>query len=257
MGKATCKNPAGEPTRKQTWAIFCMTGEDMRKCKLTRQEVSNMIGDLKSKGDHTLPSGKKYTDKHGDESDFICTKAALKETANGLWEKSGKSNPMTVGAVVKSKKVPGNGSKPYDQSRWAVDLLAEAVAKGEESLKILIDSHKVVPMVVQQHADIFNDNSPVTEQWVVEGGACGFASIRVKCTNKASRKFISQLKKSGIAGGRNDFKEWSKSDYYGGYMKSFTRIGGQSLAYKTAYAYGFESVLAKAGIDTWVWTRMD
>jgi hypothetical protein len=121
----------------------------------------------------------------------------------------------------------------------------------------LIDSNKVKPMVVQQHAEVMNDSSPVTEQWVVQGGPCGFASIRVKCTNGPSRKFINQLKKNGLAGDRNTFKEWSKSDYYGGYMKSFTMIGGQSLAYKEAYAYAYAGVLDEAGINTWVWSRMD
>ena len=40
-------------------------------------------------------------------------------------------------------------------------------------------------------------------------------------------------------------------------MKSFSMVGGQSLAYKTAYAGAYSEVLAKEGIDTWIWTRMD
>lgn len=251
MGKNTCKNPTSEPTSRQTFAVFCLTGNDIRECELTRQEVSNMIGDLKSKGDHTLPAGKKFTDKHGDESNFICSKKALRETANKLWEQSGRVNPMSVGAVVKAKS---NGSS------WALDLIKQAETAGEESMKELIDSKAVVPMIVQQHENVADDNSPVQEQWVVEGGCCGFASIRVKCVNGPSRKFINQLKKAGLAGGDRYSgynTEWSKSDYYGGFMKSFSGIGGQSLAYKEAYAYAYEGVLAKAGINTWVWTRMD
>ena len=121
----------------------------------------------------------------------------------------------------------------------------------------LIDSNKVKPMVVAQHANPMDDSSEVTDSWIVPGGPCGFASIRVKCTNGPSRKFINQLKKAGLAGGENSFKEWSKSSYYGGFMKSFTLIGGQSLAYKTAYANAYAGVLEEAGINTWVWTRMD
>jgi hypothetical protein len=233
-----------------------MTGDDIRDIDLTREEVSKMIGDLKSKGDHTLPVGKYYTDKHGDKATFICTRAALNETSAKLMGRS--NHPMSVGAVLKSKK---NRKSKGDALRlscaWAVELLREAEAKGEESLKVLIDSQEVQPMIVEQHENVMDDSSPVKEQWVVPGGPCGFASIRVKCTNGKSRKFINQLKKAGLAGDQNTFKEWGKSDYYGGYMKSFTRIGGQSLAYKTAYAYGYESVLCKAGIDTWIWTRMD
>jgi len=255
MTKPTCKSPNAAPTSKQTFAVFCLTGNDVRGTDLTRQEMSNMIGDLKSKGDHTLPAGKKYIDKHGDESDFICTKAALRETANKLWKKSGRDNPMTVGAV--SNKTPGVGGKPYDDSRWALDLIKKAELAGEEALRKLIESKKVAPMVVQQHENMADDNSPVAQEWVVPGGPCGFAMIRVKMVNGPSRKFINQLKKAGLAGGRNSHRDWSKSDYYGGFMKSFSMVGGQSLAYKTAYAYAYEGVLAEAGINTWVWSRMD
>jgi hypothetical protein len=229
--KATCKNPNGDPTSKQTFAIFCMTRNDVRDVKMTRQEASNVIGALKSDGVATLPSG---TVIHHKDSKKVGVE-------------SGKA----------SKKVPGNGGKPYDKNRWALDLLKQADAAGERALKELIDSKKVKPMVVQQHADIADDNSPVTQQWVVGGGPCGFASIRVKCVNGPSRKFIAQLKKAGLAGGQNSHCEWNKSDYYGGFMKSFGLIGGQSLAYKSAYAYAYEGVLAGAGINTWVWTRMD
>ena len=255
--KFNCKNPEAAPTSKQTWAVKCMTGEDIRKADLTREEVSRMIGDLKSKGDHFLSEGKTYFSRFDEDTNFICTKAAMKEVGARLWEKAGKVNPLaaTVGAVVKSKA--RKKSTPRISTAWAEELCREAAAKGEESLKVLIDSNAVEPMVVQERADVMDDSSPVKEEWIVPGGPCGFASIRVKCTNGPSRKFINQLKKAGLAGDQNSFKEWSQSDYYGGYMKSFTMIGGQSLAYKTAYAYGFESVLAKAGIDTWIWTRMD
>jgi hypothetical protein len=238
-----------------------MTGEDIREVDLTRQEVSNMIGDLKSKGDHTLPAGKKYTDKHGDETDFICTKEALKKTANKLWDKE--TRPFTVGAVVENKKKLTRqeehklGLANKSSGIWALDLIKKAEAAGEEAMRALIDSKKVKPMVVQQHENMLDDNSPVKESWVVQGGPCGFASIRVKCTNGPSRKFINELKKAGLAGGQNSHKEWSKSDYYGGFMKSFTLIGGQSLAYKEAYAYAYAGVLNEADINTWVWTRMD
>jgi len=246
MKKFTCKDPNAEPTRKQTFAVFCLSGQDIRESNLTRQEVSNMISDLKDSGDHTLPKGKTY----GEGEDFICSKKNLRKTANKLWEKEGTSNPMTVGAVVKSK-ANSNGSS------WALDLIKKAEAAGAEAMQELIDSNEVAPMIVQQHADMMNDNSPVTEQWVVEGGCCGFASIRVKCTNGPSRKFISQLKKAGLAGGENSHKDWSKSSYYGGFMKSFSGIGGQSLAYKEAYAYTYANILTAEGINTWVWTRMD
>lgn len=234
MGKFTCKNPAGAPTRKQTFAVFCLTGQDIRDINLTRQEVSDLIGALKSTGKAVLPEGR-----------------VLKDNSITLYTKD-----RAKGGGVKSKARP---SKTI-AGTWASKLIKQAEQAGEKALQELIDSNKVRPMVVQQHADMTDDDSPVTEQWVVAGGPCGFASIRVKCTNGPSRKFINQLKKVGLAGGdrySGYHTEWSKSDYYGGYMKSFTLIGGQSLAYKSAYAYAYARVLEDAGIDTWVWTRMD
>lgn len=219
MRKTTCKNPKGEPTRKQTWAFFCMTKVDIRNETLTRQQVSNMIGELKSKGETTL-NGKLITSRSGKPS----------------------------------KK--SNGSKKSDSS-WALDLIRKAEAAGADAMEDLIASKKVKPMVVQEHANPMDDSSPVTSQWVVDGGPCGFASIRVMCKNGASRKFINQLKKAGLAGDENSHTEWSKSSYYGGYMKSFSLIGGQSLAYKTAYAGAYSKVLEAEGINTWIWTRMD
>jgi hypothetical protein len=224
-----------------------MTGQDIRESNLTREEVSNMISDLKDSGDHILPEGKTY----GDGEDFICTKENLKKTRDKLWDKE--TRPFTVKAVVESKKNHNsNGSKS-----WALGLIKKAEAEGERAMQELIDSNRVKPMIVQQHANVMDDSSEVTEQWVVPGGPCGFAAIRVKCTNGPSRKFINQLKKAGLAGDVNSHCEWHKSDYYGGFMKSFTLIGGQSLAYKTAYANAYAEVLEQAGINTWVWTRMD
>ena len=246
MGTTRCKNPNALPTSRQTWAVFCMTGQDIRDCGLTREEVSAMIGALKTKGEYFLPEGKTY----GDGEDFICTKAKLRETANGLWAKSGRSNPMTVKAVVASKK-----SKPKKNTSWATDLLEKAHEAGQKALEAI--KPKVAPMVVEQHVDQLDDNSPVAQSWVVEGGPCGFAFVRVKCTNGPSRKFISELKKKGLAGDQNSFKDWSKSDYYGGFLYSFTMVGGQSLAYKEAYAGAFTNVLLNAGLDAYMFSRMD
>lgn len=174
-------------------------------------------------------------------SDII---SALKDGKEVQW-------PDGSGSKVKAKSNGTAGDDVY------FALLKNAEKAGEEAMEKLIASKKVAPMVVQQHADPMNDNSKVVEEWVVPGGPCGFASIRVKAVNGPSRKFINWLKRKGLAGDQNSFCDWTKSDYYGGYMKSFTLIGGQSLAYKEAYARAYSGVLKSAGINTWVWSRMD
>lgn len=242
---AKCKSPNAEPTRKQTWAVFCMTGQDIRESKLTRGEVSNMISDLKDSGDHFLPKGKTY----GDGEDFICTKANLKKTKDRLWDKETK--PFTVKSVLKHK-----ASKSAPRNDWAEDLHRGACAAGMKAMQELIDSNKVVPMVVQEHTNMLDDSSPVKQEWVVQGGACGFAWVKVKCSNGPSRKFINQLKKAGIAGGENSHCTWSKSSYHGGFL-FWIHEGGQSMAYKEAYARGYSEVLEKEGINVFWQSRMD
>lgn len=41
------------------------------------------------------------------------------------------------------------------------------------------------PMVVQQHANMMNDRSPVVKEWYVSEGACGFAWVNVYPRNSS------------------------------------------------------------------------
>lgn len=100
----------------------------------------------------------------------------------------------------------------------------------------------VTPMVVSQHADVFNDASPVKKQWVVESGVCGFAGIAVK--------------------GNSAFGRWAKaqgkarSHYPSGLYISVSDYG-QSLTRKEAYAHAFAGVLNGAGVSAYSESRMD
>ena len=67
-------------------------------------------------------------------------------------------------------------------------------------------SAQVVPMVVSQHENPLNDNSPVTKQWYVGEGVCGFAWINFKPGN---HPFVNWLKEH--LGSHGTYK-----DYYGG-----------------------------------------
>lgn len=242
---AKCKNPKAEPTRKQTYAVFCMTGEDIRNCGLNRGEVSNMIGDLKSKGDHSLPAGKYYTDKSGDKEDFICTKKALRETANALWEKSGRKNPMSVGVF----KLVEGGSNP----KTASEIIEEAELAGATAMKLAAPT----PMVVQRHVDMTDDNSPVAEQYFVEGGVCGFAWVNFRVKTSVERKFVAALKKAGMASSDINARTlFHRDTYYGGYTY-FVGAGGQSMERKIAYGGAFEVVLRNYGINANMMSRMD
>lgn len=67
-----------------------------------------------------------------------------------------------------------------------------------------VNKLKVVPMVVQQHQNVMDDNSPVTKKWYVADGVCGFAWVNVKPGNSA---FANWLKVKKLA---------SRDSYYGG-----------------------------------------
>ena len=81
-------------------------------------------------------------------------------------------------------------------------LYKQAQAAGYQAVKGL----QVAPMIVQQHANLLDDRSPVTQQWVVEGGPCGFAWISIRPGNCA---FANWLKKNQLG----------KTDSYAGGVK--------------------------------------
>lgn len=120
-----------------------------------------------------------------------------------------------------------NAQDLYNQAR-AAGLAAAAAAQ-------------VQPMIVQQHANMLDDSSPVTRSYYVNDGVCGFASIVIK-----NIKFANQLKKMGLG----------RKNYGGGYALSVQDFN-QSLTRKEAYAHAFAKVLNDNGITAYTNSRMD
>jgi hypothetical protein len=101
-----------------------------------------------------------------------------------------------------------------------------------------------VPMIVQQHASMANDASPVEKEWLVGGGVCGFAWIKV---NPANCMFANWCKKNNKG----------KTDSYEGGLTIWVHEFGQSMERKVAYAGAFACVLCEFGIDASTRSRMD
>jgi hypothetical protein len=120
----------------------------------------------------------------------------------------------------------------------------EAMKAGHESMSKCVPT----PMVVQQHANPLNDNSPVVQSWVVPGGVCGFTSIVVKPANCG---FAQWAKHQGI-GHPSDY-QWHRGMHL--HVEPLTT--GQSLELKEAFCQGYQTVLDKYGIKNWLWSRMD
>jgi len=156
----------------------------------------------------------------------------------------------TVGGLLNA----GYGATTND---WkAVQVLNEAEEAGTKAGT----ASKPIPMLVQQHKNMADDNSPVAKQWVVEGGVCGFAWVNVSLKNEASRKFISELKKAGLADPKKDggmsSAPFQRDSYYKGYSY-WVGFGGQSMTRKEAFAHAFAVVLQKYDIMAHSMSRMD
>ena len=110
--------------------------------------------------------------------------------------------------------------------------------------KCAVNKLKVQPMVVQQHANIIDDSSPVINEWYVADGVCGFAWVNIKPGNSAFAKW---LKTKNLA---------DKDSYYGGVTILISDYN-QSMQKKEAYAYAFAKVLRHNGIKAQSYSRMD
>lgn len=107
-----------------------------------------------------------------------------------------------------------------------------------------VEKLQVVPMVVNQHARVMDDNSPITKQYFVPDGVCGFAWVRIKPANCG---FAQWLVAKGLA---------KKSEYYGGVAMTIFEFN-QSYQKKDAYAHAFASVLYAAGLKAYGDSRID
>lgn len=131
---------------------------------------------------------------------------------------------------------------PKLSAQECADLYAKARAAGYAAAQACVPT----PMVVRQHLNPLDDNSPIVRQYEpVMGGVCGFAWVIVKPGNCT---FANWLKKKGY--GRKD-------SYYGGVCVNVSEFG-QSMEKKMAYAGAFAKVIADAGFDkVYAMDRMD
>lgn len=121
---------------------------------------------------------------------------------------------------------------------------ARAIAEAEEAGRAALAATVPVPMVVEQHARPFDDASPVTRAYVVEGGACGFAWVTVPGTGSFAawaRKHLPDVRK----------------EYYGGILIRNVREGGQSMARKSEFARAYAAKLREHGIAARPHDRID
>lgn len=120
-------------------------------------------------------------------------------------------------------------------------IYAEAIEAGVRAG----NNHNPTPMIVQQHANPLDDNSPVVRTFEpVMGGVCGFAWVNIKPGNSS---FCRWLKSQGIV---------DHVSYYGGYDLWCSDFN-QSMERKEAWADAIAKVLNSYGIKAHSMSRMD
>lgn len=143
-------------------------------------------------------------------------------------------------AIAEMKTLPGveikGEAKPKQD--WLV-IYREAEQKGHEA----VSRFEPTPMVVNQHASVIDDNSPIVRQYVVNDGVCGFATIIIK---PATCSFAKWLKKNNLG----------RVSYYGGIAINVHQFN-QSYERKMKYADAFAAVLQSHGITAYADGRLD
>lgn len=221
----------GLVSKGQKWAMFCRTGLNTTQLdpEMTYYEAKDLLDKLNT-----------------DELDYRTAAEVLRE--NGAYGNLRPFKKYVKGQkkTRKPKKVTvtkGKGETAKDKANR--ELYEKAVAAAEKSVAKM---QAPVPMVVQEHANMLDDNSPVVKQYVpAMGGVCGFSWVVVRPGNCS---FALWLKKNNKA--RYD-------EYYRGVVVhgEDRKYNGQSMDTKAAWTSGFNKVISDAGIKTQVYTWMD
>jgi hypothetical protein len=142
---------------------------------------------------------------------------------------------------------PDKGSSMETKpGKMSVELVCQIQREAEEAGVRALKAAVPNPMVVEDRY--------LGREYLVEGGACGFAWVSVKSTSP----FIRAMKRAGYAGSTESRRRggWGR-DNYAKCHSFWVFEGGQSVARKEAYARAFAAVLQKYGVDAWAGSRLD
>ncbi len=199
------ENEMEQASKRQTWAIKCACGLDVRHMGLVYDEAKNILDAL-----------------NDDEYRALQIQNLVDRGAKGTPKEDAKS---------KARKY---------QAAWD-----KAVAAGRQAA----EDCSPTPMIVQEHANPLDDNSPVVRQYApVMGGVCGFAGLRVRPGNSSFARWLVK-------------HQDAHKSYYGGVETSIFDYN-QSMERKSAHASAMAKVL-KAELPEgsfkglYSWNRMD
>jgi len=143
------------------------------------------------------------------------------------------------------KYLASKGAKFKEEELVDKDTLNESIYnKAHEAGMKAVSGLNVIPMVVTQHANPIDDNSPVVNSYFVEDGCCGFAWVNIKPANSSFAKW---LVKNNHA---------RKNSYEPG-ISIWIHDFNQSYQKKMTYAYAFAKVLQEHEIRAYAGSRLD
>jgi hypothetical protein len=143
-------------------------------------------------------------------------------------------------AHLSAKRVRASGKAHVEKIKTFTELHDRAARAGNEAALLC----RPVPMVVVQHANGFDDKSPVVYREVVDGGVCGFAWVVVRpATSSLPRWAMKNLP--------------SASKNYGGGLCLWCPLSTQSMEIKEAYCEAYAKVLREAGVSAHAQSRLD
>jgi hypothetical protein len=123
-------------------------------------------------------------------------------------------------------------------AKWK-DLFAEAQTAGQTAAL----AHYPTPMIVEEHTDMLDDDSPVRESWHVPDGVCGVAWVTLHPGNCSAALYAK--------------KHLGAKKAYEGGMSIWVSDYNQSMERKYVHAKAFAAVLNAAGVEAHAHCRRD
>jgi hypothetical protein len=218
-----------EISSKQGWIIKCASGLDVRGMDMSYEEAYDCIAALNTSADS-----------------FNSAVSGL--ILHGAKGKAKAYKPYTKKTAAKKTKIKKSVKKSAPKESVKDAAHRELYERAHDAGMKAAEGHTPVPMIVQQHSNVMDDNSPVVQSWNVGGGVCGFSWTVIRPGNCS---FANWMKKNG----KGKYSEYERGVlvWAGSEFSDF----GQSMTTKEAYSHAFANVISDAGINITTYSRMD
>ncbi len=211
-----------EMNSRQSWAIRCASGLDVRGLDISYDEARDILSAL-----------------NHDEKMYNFQ-------VQNLIARGAKGTPREYKPYVKGEKKGRKGKAPKRTVKNSREQEFQAIYDAAwEAGEAAAAKYTPTPMVVAEHVNPLDDSSPIKKVYApVMGGVCGFASVEMPATS-AFAKWLVQTGKA------------RRQEYKGGIAISIWDYN-QSYELKVAHAHAMADSLHNQGIKkVRVWDHID